>query len=156
MERIYIEDDDDTYLYGDKEYIAFTEDDEILEPYYYFDKMNDNIVNYYPSNHKFIIYDKNYNIIELVHTMTCWSDDYQLFRFTDNKVIEHEDTYRGLNKVNIYYENDKIIDIKYNGRIFRNGTYGKIGDDAPDFSQLFSKNNLLNNKKLMDYINLSK
>lgn len=133
MDNIYIEEDDNTYIYGNNEFKGLKKDEKYIEPFYY--ENNNKIVKYYPSKNLFIEY-KNNKIIEIIYTETCWSDDYSRYIFNDDILLNSEISYHGFNKIYITYKNNKIIDFRYNYNKF--GNYS-IGDDAGNFTKILKE-----------------
>jgi len=93
-DRIYIKYDDKKYL------ISITDDNKIIH--------------YYNSDNIFIIFNKKNKIEKIIHTMTCWSDDYIIYYIENDNIIKSIESYHGIRKLYINYENNIIKDFKYN------------------------------------------
>ena len=136
--QIFIEADDDTYIYGNRFYDAYIDGNkDNIEPYYTTD--NDKIIKYFPSRHLFVVYENN-SIIEIIFTSTCWSDDYEKYDIKDNKPISlYESYHSGCRILKIKYENNISSEVIFEGRNF--GSYS-VGDEAPNFDDLIKELNL--------------
>ena len=130
---IFIDSDDNTYIYGDRNYKAIVNDGVVCEPYYL--KDDDKIISFYPSQNLFIVY-VNGNIVNIIYTMTCWSDDFAMYTFNDGILLELHETSHGFRNVIVSYENGLASSVTYHGRKF--GKFA-IGRPAPDFSDFFDK-----------------
>jgi hypothetical protein len=109
---------------------VFDENGKPIEPYIY--KEEERTVECYVSEHLYIE-KKNNEITRVVHTSTCWSDDYDKYDIEDGEVVYLETTEHGMNRAYITYENGVISDIKYAHRVF--GCYA-VGDLAPMLKEL--------------------
>lgn len=130
---IFIESDDDTYIYGDRNFKAIVNDGVVCEPYYL--KDDDKIISFYRSQGFFIVY-VNDKIVNVIYTMTCWSDDFAKYTFNNGILLELFETSHGFRNVTVSYENGMTSSVTYRGRKF--GRFA-IGRPAPDFSDFFDK-----------------
>lgn len=96
----YIEADDDTYIYGDNMFQCEYDENtcEYKEPYIY-KETDSKIVKYYRSKNFFVIYENN-EISEIIKTMTCWSDDYQIYKIKNKIAYEYNEIYHGRPHIN--------------------------------------------------------
>lgn len=114
--EVFIEMDDDTYIYGDNTYTIKKVDGILIEPYIL---VKDNkIIKYFKSENYFAIYNSDSLLIELVFVSTCWSDDFNAYK---------------INEVGIAYEMTKV----YHGRMIKKDENCNI-----DFNDFIAKNNL--------------
>ncbi len=137
--NIFVESNDDTYIYGDRYFKALTVDGVECEPYYL--KNDDKIIAFYPSEHLFIEYI-DANIVSVIYTMTCWSDDFAKYSFNDGVLFELYETCHGFRNVTVSYCDGVISDVVFGGKKF--GKFA-IGRSAPDFSDLFARCAISNN-----------
>lgn len=100
MRWFYLEEDDDTYIYGRKLFKAnFDEEKQVyIEPYYRKESYSRKI-RYYPSKHLFVVYTDDI-ITEIIFTMVCWSDDYKAYSIKDNISTSYRECYHGRIKIN--------------------------------------------------------
>jgi hypothetical protein len=129
MGVIYVHADDNTYVEGNME-CEFDEDENGIEPFIYTDAYR--TVECYLSKNLFIE-KENDKISKVVHTATCWSDDYDEYTVVNGEIVYEVGTEHGMNRVYITYESGVIADIQYSRKVF--GMY-KIGDAAPLLHQL--------------------
>jgi len=114
--EIFIESDDNTYIYGDNMYMIKKVDNVLIEPYIL---ITDNIiVKYFKSEQFFAIYNSDSLLIELVFVSTCWSDDFNAYK---------------INEIGIAYEITKV----YHGRMIKKNSQINV-----DFNEFIAKNNL--------------
>lgn len=131
--NIFIENDDDTYIYGGRYFKALSNNGVKCEPFFL--KDDNKIIAYYPSQKLFIEYI-NSNIVNIIYTMTCWSDDIAKYTFDNGVLLELYETYHGINNVRVSYLNGAVSKVVFGGKMFRKII---IGDTAPDFSDFFTK-----------------
>jgi hypothetical protein len=129
MVILHIDSDDHTYVDGDME-CEVDKDGEPIEPYIY--KEEGRTVECYVSEHLYIE-KKNNEITKVVHTATCWSDDYDKYDIENGEVVYLETTEHGMNRAYITYEDGVISEIKYARLEF--GCYA-VGDKAPLLKEL--------------------
>lgn len=130
---VFVETDDNTYIYGDRYFKALANDGVASEPFFL--KDNDEIIAFYPSQNLFIVYIDS-NIVNVIYTMTCWSDDYAKYTFNNGVLSELYETSHGVRNVTVSYLNNAVSNVVYDGRKFGRFT---IGSPAPDFSDFFDK-----------------
>ena len=83
--EVFIEMDDNTYIYGDNTYQIKKVDGVLVEPYLLV--QDDKLIKYFKSNHTFAVYDiKSETLIELIFTMTCWSDDFTAYKVNESGI----------------------------------------------------------------------
>ena len=129
MVILHVPMDDDTYVYGDME-CDVDEDGNGIEPFIY--KDNARTVECYVSKSLYIEKKKN-EITKVVHTGTCWSDDYDKYDIVNGEVVYLETTEHGMNRGYITYEEGVISKITFARREF--GMYA-VGDKAPLLEEL--------------------
>ena len=90
-----LEMNDDTYIYGGLQFEAEYDEAKnmFLEPYTR--REIDITIKYYPCKHLFVCYNKSDEIIRLVFTMTCWSDDFRDFTIRNKIAIMYDEVYHG-------------------------------------------------------------
>jgi hypothetical protein len=137
MVIIHVHLDDNTYVDGDME-CELDEDKNGIEPFIYRDESR--TVECYLSRNLFIERGNDERISKVVHTGTCWSDDYDEYTIEDGKVVYEEGTEHGMNRVYITYECGVIADIKYSRKVF--GMY-KIGDSAPVLHEIMNRRKVI-------------
>lgn len=94
METVFIESDDDTYLYGDLEYTVEFIDGHYIEPYIR-KELCGKIIKFYRSKRFFAIYENDI-LTEIIHTMTCWSDDIVAYKLNPNGIAySYDEIYHG-------------------------------------------------------------
>lgn len=90
---VFIEGDDDTYIYGDLDYIVETNGDIQIEPYIM--EEYGKVIKFYRKKRFFAIYQNNV-LTEIINTMTCWSDDYIAYKLRpDGIAYEYDKNYHG-------------------------------------------------------------
>lgn len=102
----HIELDDNTYVHGN---VLATPDENgnPVEPYYYHDLEKNEEVVCFPSRNLYMVYNSQ-NLVRIVHTMTCWSDDISEYHVKDGKVVSSRHTSRGQRRSEtITYENEE-------------------------------------------------
>jgi hypothetical protein len=132
MVVIYVHADDDTYVHGNME-CELDENENGIEPFIYKDEFR--TVECYLSKNLFIE-KENDKISKVVHTATCWSDDYDEYTVVNGEIVYEVGTEHGMNRVYITYECGVIADIQYSRRAF--GMY-KIGQLAPLLHELMDR-----------------
>lgn len=92
--KYFLESDDDTYYYGDDTYeCEFCEEtNTYIQPFVR--KENNKLIKFYRNKRFFVIYE-NSKIIEIIYTMTCWSDDFVSYKIKDNVAYEYDKNYHG-------------------------------------------------------------
>jgi len=94
--EVFIEMDDNTYIYGDNTFEIEVVNGEMVEPYLL---VHDNkLVKFYKSQNYFAIYNMDLILIELIFVSTCWADDFTAYK---------------VNEIGIGYEVTKV----YHGRM---------------------------------------
>jgi len=90
----YLNADDDTYIYGDLMFQC--EYDERTNTYIqpFIRKDGDKIIKFYDDKHLFVVYE-NAEIVEITMTMSCWSDDYIVYKIKDRKAYKYHENYHG-------------------------------------------------------------
>jgi hypothetical protein len=129
MVIIRVGDDDGSYVSGDME-CEVDKDGEHIEPYIF--KEDNRIVECYVSGGLYIEKENN-EITKVVHTGTCWSDDYDIYEIEDGVVVHLETTEHGMNRGYMTYGNGVISNITFARREF--GDFA-IGDLAPQLEEL--------------------
>tara|TARA_B100001964_G_scaffold210220_1_gene244389 strand:+ start:99 stop:587 length:489 start_codon:yes stop_codon:yes gene_type:complete len=134
---IQVEFDDHTYVAG----TMYTElkEGKPMEPYKYYQKAEESDpigshTKYYPSDNKFLVIDANNNLIRIVETSTCRSDDRIVYTIQDNEIIRIDERYKGLNELNTEYFDGKVSNFTYTRRQF--GIAPKIGDLSPTIENI--------------------
>ena len=94
MVKYYLAEDDDTYIYGNKVYECdyCSDTKTYLEPF--IRKEKNVLIKFYRDKNFFVIY-RNDKIIEIIKTMTCWSDDYVSYKIRDKVAYEYDENYHG-------------------------------------------------------------
>jgi prepilin-type processing-associated H-X9-DG protein len=128
---VFVESDDNTYLYGDRYFKALSVDGVLREPYYL--KDNDEIIAFYPSQDLFVVY-VNSNIVNVIYTMTCWSDDYAKYSFVDGVLTELFETSHGGRSVTVSFVDGVASSVVFGWRKF--GSFA-VGRKAPNFDDFF-------------------
>lgn len=92
--RYFLNADDDTYIYGDKMFECDYSDetDEYIQPYIRMEK--NKIIKFYRNKRFFVVYE-NDKIVEIIKTMTCWSDDVVAYKLKDNIAYSYDEVYHG-------------------------------------------------------------
>lgn len=94
MENYFLDADDDTYIYGDLMFQSkYCKDTQTyIQPYI---RMDENkIVKFYRSKRFFVVYEDD-KIVEIIRTMTCWSDDSIAYKLKDNIAYSYSEIYHG-------------------------------------------------------------
>ena len=132
--------DDNTYVYG-KSFVN-TIDGEAIEPYI-FEKKAETLdpkgsyTEYYESKNLFIVYDSSDNIIRIVKTSTCRSDDFIKYEFNtqSGKLSKVEERYKGGYRILFHYHNGICSKIELDEG--KRGCYrDKIGDLGPTIDDI--------------------
>ena len=94
MVKYYLEIDDDTYIYGNKYFKCkyCKETETYIQPY--IRKENGKTIKFFRDKRFFVVYE-NGLLIEIIATMTCWSDDYIAYKIRDNIAYELDENYHG-------------------------------------------------------------
>ena len=134
---IEVEFDDHTYVAGTM--YAELKDGKPMEPYKYYQKAEESDPNgshteYYPSVNKFLVIDVNDNLIRIVETSTCWSDDRIVYTIQKNEIIRMDEIYKCFRSRTIQYITNKVVGISSIGKTF--GIPPQIGDDAPTIGDI--------------------
>lgn len=121
MRSFYLEEDDNTYIYGGDLFEAEynPETDELLEPYIR-RASKSKTIKYFPSKNLFVVY-VNQNIREIIFVMTCWSDDFRAYKVVDNISTSYRECYHGRRN-----KEDKPCDINFSDFIRDNGLEMKV------------------------------
>ena len=114
--EVFIEIDDDTYIYGDNIYTIKKIDNVLIEPYILV--KDDKIIKLFKSKQYFAVYNSNGLLVELIFVSTCWSDDFNAYKINENGIA---------------YEITKV----YHGRMIKENEQCNI-----DFNDFIAKNNL--------------
>ena len=185
MEKIIVECDDDTYVYGTM--FAERKEDTLVEPYYSFDDprygfsdKESYLTLYYPSVNQFLVYKRkiknetqfcfqqifdryeeisehvmdlifsdvfnsveahlnfdlfDYQLFQIVHTGTCYSEDFDLYEIENEEIKKITITEHGMNRCYLDCEKGIIDRIQFIGREFGIGEY-KIGMKTPQIQDL--------------------
>ena len=90
----FLEIDDDTYIFGNKMFKCEYDEDTntYIQPFVRREKKK--IIKFYRDKHFFAIY-KNASLVEIVKTMTCWSDDVIAYKLKDGVAYEYDEVYHG-------------------------------------------------------------
>jgi len=92
MIEYFLEMDDDTYYYGDKNFmVRCDKDGKHIEPYIR-EEPNNRIVKFYRDKQFFVIYDNNI-ITEIIYVSTCWSDDIIAYKVRPDKIANYVTEY---------------------------------------------------------------
>ena len=134
---IEVEFDDHTYVSGTMN--AELKEGKPMEPYKYYQKAEESDpigshTEYYPSVNKFLVIDANDNLIRIVETSTCRSDDSIVYTIQNNEIVRIDERYKGCNGLDIEYIDGKVSNFTYTGRQF--GIAPKIGDLAPTIGDI--------------------
>tara|TARA_B100000029_G_scaffold379146_1_gene373979 strand:- start:663 stop:1199 length:537 start_codon:yes stop_codon:yes gene_type:complete len=132
--------DDNTYVYG-KSFVN-TLDGEAIEPYIFEKKAEisdpeGSYTEYYESKNLFIVYDSSDNIIRIIKTSTCRSDDFIKYEFNtqSGKLSKVEERYKGIYKILFHYINGICSKIELDEG--KRGCYrDKIGDLGPIVNEI--------------------
>lgn len=93
IKTVFIEDDDDTYIYGNRDYTVEIIDGVYIEPFIHVEL--NKIIKFYRKENFFAIYENNI-LTEIIHTMTCWSDDIIAYKLrSDGIAYEYSEMYHG-------------------------------------------------------------
>ena len=128
---VFVESDDNTYLYGDRYFKALSVDGKLCEPYYL--KDNDEIIAFYPSQDLFVVYVDG-NIVNVIYTMTCWSDDFAKYSFVNGVLTELFETCHGSRSVTVSFVDGVASGVVFGWRKF--GSFA-VGRKAPSFDDFF-------------------
>ncbi len=113
MLNYFLEADDDTYIYGDKMFkCEFDENNQPVEPF--IRKENNKVIKFYRGKQYFII-NENEKVIEIVFTMTCWSDDIIIYKVENNIALKYDERYHGR-----YYKKNEDCKIDFSTFISNN------------------------------------
>ena len=86
---------DDTYIYGDLTFKAdFDEEKQKFKEHYVREEDENSIVKYYPSKKLFVVYFDN-DIVKIIFTSTCWSDDFVEYYVLNNVAFLCNENYHG-------------------------------------------------------------
>jgi len=134
---INVELNDHTYVWGTM--YAELKDGNPMEPYKYYQKAKESdpigsYTEYYPSVNKFLVIDVNDNLIRIVETSTCRSDDRIVYTIQNNDIIRMDERYKAFNGLIVEYFEGKVSCVTYIGRTF--GIPPQIGDDAPTIGDI--------------------
>lgn len=132
IQNCYVYEDDYTYVYGGAH--KFVNKDGIQVGPILFTKLSEpsleyDFVYFYENRYLFICY-KNNKIVEIVYTMSCWSDNYVLYYIEDDKVSRMFETIKG-SYLDIIYKDGVIVELKGHPRY-----YPEIGSRAPRLESL--------------------
>lgn len=130
---VLVESDDNTYLYGDRYFKALSVDGVICEPFFL--KDNNEIVAFYSSKDLFVVYVDG-NIVSVIYTMTCWSDDFARYSFVNGVLTELFETCHGVRTVTVSFVDGVASSVVFGGRKFRSFA---VGRKAPNFDDFFVK-----------------
>ena len=140
-EAVYVELDDNTYMYG--EAFAKTVNGEVIQPYFFETKAeisdpDGSYTEYYEPQNLFIVYDSSDNIIRIVETSTCRSDDFIKYYFNtqNGKLSKVEERYKGAYRILFHYNDGICSKIELDeGKC---GCYcDKIGELGPTVDEVF-------------------
>ena len=134
---VQVEFDDHTYVAGTM--YAELKDGKPMEPYKYYQKAEESDPNgshteYYPSVNKFLVIDVNDNLIRIVETSTCRSDDRIVYTIQNNEIVRIDEIYKCFRSRTIQYITNKVVGISSIGETF--GIPPQMGDDAPTIGDI--------------------
>ncbi len=84
--EVFIESDDDTYIYGDYTYKVKIVDGVYIEPYML--ELDNNFIKFYRNEGFFAVYTDNI-LTDIIFIETCWSGDVIGYKINEN-MIGHE------------------------------------------------------------------
>ena len=92
--QYFLEADDDTYIFGDKWFnCEYDENTDVhFEP---FIRQEDSKTIKFYRNKKFFAVYENASLVEIIKTMTCWSDDVIAYKLKDGVAYEYDEVYHG-------------------------------------------------------------
>ena len=142
---INIPQDDYTYVWGNMTAKIVNNGNngtnEIIEPYIFtgkaqFDDPDGSYTHYYESKYLFIVYDSHKNIIRIVKTMTCRSDDQIKYEIKNDEVVKIDERYKGVHRIIFEYVDGLCTKIDVLDKM---GCWNaKIGDEAPYIDDILS------------------
>ena len=95
-------------------------------------------IHYYPSQNTFIIYEDD-EIVKIVWTVTCWSDDEIVYTFEKGVLVNQLERYHGCRELNTKYKDGKVSSFS-----FRGDEFGDPDEDGPTLEYLLE---ILTNKR---------
>jgi hypothetical protein len=128
---VRVEPDDSTYVSGKLAVVSFGDDGELLEPYIYKDA--DRKVECYISKNIWVEKVKG-KIVKVVYTSDCRSDYWRTYYIGNYNIVQIIDTYHGMNKCYITFEDGFVSAIEYTRSKYISGY--NIGDVAPTLEEL--------------------
>ena len=92
--KFFLEPDDDTYIYGDEWFVCDydKETGTYIQPYVR--REENKTIKFYRDKCFFVIYEGS-EIIEIIKTMTCWSDDVIAYKVKNGVAYEYSEVYHG-------------------------------------------------------------
>lgn len=136
LEVIHFELDDHMYVFGDFQCNRDVVTQELIEPHTYSAKAKDtdpdgSYTRWYPSQNLFIVYD-NDDIIRIVETCACWSDDYNMWEFENSVLKTIKTTSNGQNRRTWFnYENNRVSEVIWGDSMCLN-QLAHVDDQTPD------------------------
>jgi hypothetical protein len=113
MLNYFLEADDDTYIYGDLMFeCEFDETNEPIQPF--IRREGDKVIKFYRDKRYFVIYENN-EIVEIIATMTCWSDDVIIYKIKNNNAYQYDEFYHGRP-----YKKNEVCNIDFSNIISEN------------------------------------
>ena len=94
IKKVYIDFDDDTYLYGNNTYECIYNKEMNIEFEPYFLRKNNELIKFYRNKQFFAIYE-NDELVRIIKVMTCWSEDYKILNLKDGIVYSFTETAKG-------------------------------------------------------------
>jgi hypothetical protein len=113
--QYFLNADDDTYIFGDEMFeCEYNEEtNTYIQPFIRQD--GDRIIKFYRDEQFFVVY-KNAMLIEIVKTMTCWSDDVIHYKLNNGVAYEYDETYHGRP-----HKKGEVCDVDFSEFISKNG-----------------------------------
>lgn len=127
--KVFVESSDHTYVHGNMTVQDYGPELGRSPYYVYRGKAEESdpigcITLYFHKHNVFVVIkpggtkDNNKNIIRIVETSTCWSDDYNKWEFDNGQLVKIIETEHGLNRGTITIKDGKTTHIDYGGRYF--------------------------------------
>lgn len=90
--KYFLEANDDTYIYGNKMFECDYSNNIPIQPFIRVE--NNKTIKFYRDKQFFVVYE-NDKIVEIIKTMTCWSDDTVAYKLKDNIAYSYNEVYHG-------------------------------------------------------------
>ena len=113
--QYFLEADDDTYLFGDKMFKCEYDEKTNTHIQPFVRQENGKIIKFYRNKNFFAVYE-NASLVEVIKTMTCWSDDVVAYKLKDGVAYEYDEVYHGRP-----YKKGEVCDIDFSDFIRANG-----------------------------------